>query len=91
MLQILEGGALGLDEVGHERRRGIVEEYRHRSLLDNFALVEEDDVVAKETGFPDVVRDEDDGLAESAEDCTEVVLKVSSNHGVEGSQWFVEQ
>ena len=60
-------------------------------MLDDHPLAEEDDDIAEEAGFPDVVGDENDGFSQAPEDLSEIGLKLGSHDGIESTQGFVQQ
>jgi hypothetical protein len=83
--------ALRVDEIADKRVGRFLKEIAKRALLEHPASTEQDKVVAKERGFGEVVRHQDDRFAERLKDSAKVALEIGPDERVEGSQGFIEQ
>ena len=88
--QALEA-AVGAHEVGHELVGRAGEDLVGRAVLDQLAVLEDGDPVAHLDGLVDVVRDEDDRLADLGVQAQEVVLQPIAGDRVDGAEGLVHE
>jgi hypothetical protein len=67
------------------------EKVLRRGEGDKAAAMEKGDARGELESFANFVRDENDGLVETASEGAEFALKFSASDGIEGAEWFVHQ
>ncbi len=84
--------AIRADELGDEVARRVGEDLGRCALLgDDAALLEDDDVVAEQEGFVDIVGDEHDRLAQFALQPQDLALEFGPHQRVDGTEGLVHE
>src|SRR5262245_28308536 len=91
VLRHLRRLGLGPEELGDERLGRMLRQVGECPLLHDAAGAEQRDAGAQEKGFAHIVRHQDDGLVELAEDPDELPLELGAGDGVDGAERLVEE
>ena len=80
-----------MNELSDERLGRTLDQIAKLALLNDAALVQEDDRIAKERRFAKVMSHEHHGFRQTAEYALEFALQLGADHGIERAQWFVHE